>query len=425
MMKNNKLLYCECKNLASSTCSELKCVNCCVDVNCHRHKNKVKVKKIKNKNTLKNAKNTKKTENIQDYNYECNCDYEYDCNELTKIKFILNKILIDDITNYIVDNFIDNRNSCAICNNKRIAEDLYPCYYCNKLVCDDNCNECKISTIDNDRLIYYCIGCKNDGVVSEDGFDLNFTQSMNYNQDTELNDESDNESYISIESLSSTISIENIDINQLILDQTKCNCGKIAKYCLRQIDKIPRCWSCKNILWYDNHHSTYYLCNLDCKQGIYIDSVEKVNDRVEISSFIDKDECSYCGKRNMTSNIYNAIKFIDENDNLGERCKCGKLIRYKLYCQNSIYCINCSDVIYSNYLLDLCSTLCEWQHEFKISQYLCKNKKVKNNIDIDVKFEFSKKNHICTNCNYVQDITEIFEGKKICQNIQNYDQYFR
>lgn len=410
MIKNYKLLYCKCNNLASSMCGELKCATCCIDTNCFRHR------KVKN---TKNTKNTKNANNIQDYNYEYNCD------ELRKIKFILNKIFVDDITNYIIDNFIDTRISCAICNNKRISDDLYPCYYCNKFVCDDNCNECKISTIDNDRLIYYCVGCKNDGIVSEDGNALNFTQSMNYNWNTEYDNDKDDETFISIKSFDSTIPIESIDINQLILNQPTCGCGKLAKYCLRQIDKIPRCWSCKNILWFKNHHSTYYLCNLDCDHGIYIDSVEKINGRVEISSFIDKDECSHCGRRNMSTYTYDAIKFIDENDNLGERCKCGKLVRYKLYCQNSIHCVNCSNIIYSNYWLNLCSTLCEYQHEFKISQYLCKKKKIKNNINVDVKFEFCKKNHVCSNCNYVQDITEIFEGKKICQNVKNYDHYFK
>ena len=165
------LLYCECNNLASPYCDDLKCITCCNNSNCKKHKNKKLNKLKKNKKKIKNKIKNKIKKSQECYfdntkYYWINSEYTFEM--LHEIKSILNigvKKLIPELTDYIVD-YLDNRIECAICNNKRTNEELYPCFYCKKLVCDDTCNEVKDGECFS--LVYYCLQCKEYGIVSED-----------------------------------------------------------------------------------------------------------------------------------------------------------------------------------------------------------------------------------------------------------------
>lgn len=403
------LLYCECTKLASPYCNNLKCMTCCNDSNCKKHKNK---------KSKKSKKSKKKINNNQEYifnnrnNKWINSEYSFEM--LNKIKLTLNngiKKLVPELTNYIVD-FIDNRIKCPVCNIKRKEEDLFPCFYCKKLVCDDTCNEIKDGEYQS--LVYYCLQCKEDGIVSEDESFINFDlTNNNFDNDYEDKDEDD----ITVLSFNSDITEYNIDLTELADKNIKCSCGKDARYLLRNINKIPRCWNCNNIVWYNKENHYIYVCKINCNYGIYVDNVNKKNGKILIESMCDKDECSHCGRRNITVYEYEAIKFNDiEHIDNKEKCKCGKNIRYYLKNKNKINCEDCGHLFFDDYIHNICSTKCNYNHEWTINEYLSKKKK-KNVI-----FNFIKKNHVCSHCNLKQDLIETFIGEKV-KNEEDYENY--
>jgi hypothetical protein len=167
-------LYCGCNKLASPYCNDLKCITCCNNSNCKKHKNKKSKKSKKIKKTKKKInKNQEYIFNNRNNNW-INSEYIFEM--LNEIKSILNKgikKLVPELTDYIVD-YIDDRIKCPICNIKRKEDDLFPCFYCKKLVCDDTCNEVKDGEYQS--LVYYCLQCNEDGIVSEDESFINFNR---------------------------------------------------------------------------------------------------------------------------------------------------------------------------------------------------------------------------------------------------------
>lgn len=402
------LLRCKCGNLASNICLSQSCIKCCNVSKCTRHYTKnTQIKRQKNKQN----KTNKHKVNVCDIK---NSDSEkiFDEDELYTQKRLdkLKKILIEikklniDVINYVVDNFIDDRYTCKICNKKRNEDELYPCYYCKQMVCDDTCNE--VTNGDYRGLKYYCLKCKDDGIVSESENEDEYNE-YNYNDNYNYYS-SDSSDDISLLSSSSDIEIEPIDIEELAHSDNKCDCGSKAKYLIRQIDKIPRCWSCKNILTIDNNPHSYFVCKLDCESSIFIDSIKKINDKIIIESCNDKDECDHCGRRNISCRFFESIKFINTpNDYDAEKCKCGNYVKYKLVNKNTIKCINCENILFENYEHNICSTMCTFNHGWKINEYLSKKK------NTYVKFEFINEKYKCDKCDYIQDIKDKFVGDKI------------
>jgi hypothetical protein len=376
-------------------------------VKCPKHCNKKKTKKTKKNNIGQDF-----WDDILNQQYK---EEEYTLNMLNTIKTILVgqiKKINPELTNYIVDNYIDNRNICAICNVKQNSYILYPCYYCKKLVCDDNCNNCKDT---GSEIIYYCLTCEANGIVCDDESEnlnyYNYDDQTDNQTDNQTDDESDN---ISVISANSTITEYSIDLEEIIKKNKNCGCGKKAKYLIKNIGKISRCWKCSNLLSPKNNDPEFYrnyVCDLNCSSGVYIDSLKKTNDKYIIESFVDKDECYKCGVRNMNTYFSEVIKFINEPDfNPREKCDCENILKYKLKNKSEIKCIGCKYTLYEkNKLgLNLCSTKCEFDHGWKIQEYLTKKKK-----KVDLEFKFVNTDFKCEKCGLKQDLETIFIGDKI------------
>ena len=111
------LLYCDCNKLASPFCTDLKCINCCTNSNCIKHKHKLN-NKHKHKNKIKKQKNNKKSKKkltkLNNLNYLNYLNYpwinsDYTLEMLNEVKTILNdeiKKLIPDLTSSIME-YID------------------------------------------------------------------------------------------------------------------------------------------------------------------------------------------------------------------------------------------------------------------------------------------------------------------------------
>ena len=267
-----------CKNIGSDKCIDKLCKKCCNNSDCKRHLVKTKIE-----------------ESIQESIYILDTNEKIDeiKNVLSCITFN-NKYLAPDIIYLIVDEYLCDMIKCNKCLIKYNCDVVYMnnCAYCDLLYCEDceldckitkcwttDCYYCKKGICFNSSLKWFCKICNDDGIVSEEEVE---DEEVVYEQEEEEVEESE------------------------IKQPSKCSCGLDIKYICNQISELTKCYNCRKFI--NKKKYTSYTCSIDCKYFIDVDKVKKKNNKIYIESFVDKDECGHCGRRNMTDYLFELIE---------------------------------------------------------------------------------------------------------------------
>lgn len=176
---HNKLCNCKNKNYELN-CLDKLCNNCCKNKKCPQHFTICKCNNDGDENCInKFCQNCCK-------NFECDHHYMYKEDLTIEVlndykKIITNyKIKIPvEIINYIVDEFIDDRNNCCVCQIRFDYDNLTTCNECKQYICYDcvfdkdikcsnyDCYHCRSGRgCWNNRSERYCEDCKESCSVS-------------------------------------------------------------------------------------------------------------------------------------------------------------------------------------------------------------------------------------------------------------------
>ena len=193
---------CKCNNLGSPTCLNKYCKNCCNGINCNTHNYKTKECKCKksffNKFCIDKKCNNCCNNNKCDEHFllckckkkkvkkdKCNtnscsgkcctyshCSYHFDtCHEMTNKDFMNCKVILgsknilpSELINIIIDEYLDNRLKCFVCNYKFLdLEDEISygsarvCFICNNWVCEN----CYSTSLLYGTIETFCDFCEN------------------------------------------------------------------------------------------------------------------------------------------------------------------------------------------------------------------------------------------------------------------------
>ena len=195
-----KLKLCNCgKTNFDIECIERVCIQCCKNDLCEKHFIfcKCKINKI----NIDTYCTTKSCSGKCCYDSHCSFHFDTDENmslkELNNYKILLlsrNKIKLSiEIINIIIDDFLDNRIKCIICNNKYSLDDavcigdIEQCESCNNWMCFEICcNE----YYSKSSFYKWCINCSEN--LSNTDKIINSDNSIDYSSDNSIDNLNDN-----------------------------------------------------------------------------------------------------------------------------------------------------------------------------------------------------------------------------------------
>ena len=164
-----KLRGCECKKeFFNNLCIDKKCKRCCNNIKCDVHFILCKCKNgIIKKDTCNTDSCSGKCCNDSDCTYHFDTGHEMVDKDFTYCKIVLGSkhVLPTNLINIIVDEYLDNRLKCIVCEYKfaDIESDIdygfaRLCFICNKWVCE-NCSSTKIIYATNESFCSFCEYC--------------------------------------------------------------------------------------------------------------------------------------------------------------------------------------------------------------------------------------------------------------------------
>ena len=163
-----KLIECICKKKNyNKCCIDKKCNNCCNNKECDEHFVLCKCKKeIIKKNTCNTNSCNGKCCNDSHCIYHFHTGHEMTNNDFVYAKIILGSkhIIPTELINKIIDEYLDNRLTCNVCNYKfeDIESDISygfakVCFICNNWVCE-NCSSTSLIYGINETFCDFCTG---------------------------------------------------------------------------------------------------------------------------------------------------------------------------------------------------------------------------------------------------------------------------